>query len=119
MRGRSSRLLGLWLVGVLLGRGRHSLADRLTRLLVVVDVAAGTLGRSPAALLAVRLMGRILGVRRRSTDVIWHSVAGVAAGGTVRGRARRWRLTRLAAGTAGSVRARILRPGRVTALRMW
>lgn len=118
MRGWSSRLLGLLLVGVLLGRGRHSLAG-LARLLVVVDVTAGALGRPPTTLLAVRLMGRILRVRRRSTDVIWHSVAGIAAGGTVRGWPRRWRLTRLATRAAGSVRARILRPGRVTALRMW
>lgn len=85
-------------------------------LLVVVDV-----GRSPTArLLTVRLMGRILRVRRwrRSADVIWHAVTGTGiAAGTVRARRR---LTRLAAGTARlAVRARILRPGRVTALRMW
>lgn len=90
-------LLGLCLIR-LLGRRWHALA-RLARLLllVVVDVA---LGRSPALL--VRLVGRILGVWRRSTDVIWHAMAGVTArttGYTVRGRPRGWRLPWLAAGT--------------------
>lgn len=90
-------LLGLCLIR-LLGRRRHALA-RLAGLLllVVVDV---TLGRSPALL--VRLVGRILGVWRRSTDVIWHAMAGVTTGTTsytVRGRSwGRW-LARLATRT--------------------
>lgn len=91
-------LLGLCLIR-LLGRGWHALA-RLAGLLllVVVDVA---LGRSPALL--VRLVGRILGVWRRATDVVWHAMAGVPArttGYTVRRRTRGRRLPGLASGTA-------------------
>lgn len=105
--GRGSRLgllIRLLLLLLLLGRRGHSLARLL--LLVVVDVTSGTAlrsrsGRSPALL--VRLVGRILGVWWWSSDVVRHSMAGVAtwaAGYAVGWWAGRWRLAGLTAGAA-------------------